>query len=133
MKCLSVCQPWAALIAFGIKRIENRTWGTKYRGPLAIQCSFEELLKSHRGKVVAVVDLVQVLDNPLELKLGAIEEPSGFWYDQRRFIEGPKLFVLSNAKLLEGVVRVRGMLGLFDLDPMSERYVREACKSDMPI
>jgi hypothetical protein len=36
MKALSVRQPWAWAIAFGQKDIENRTWGTGYRGPLAI-------------------------------------------------------------------------------------------------
>ena len=36
MKALSVHQPWAALIAWGEKRIEARSWFTGYRGPLLI-------------------------------------------------------------------------------------------------
>lgn len=36
MKALTVRQPWASLIALGVKRIETRTRQTKYRGPLAI-------------------------------------------------------------------------------------------------
>ncbi|MCP4248070.1 MAG: ASCH domain-containing protein [bacterium] len=36
MKALSVNQPWAWLIIHGGKWIENRTWRTPYRGPLAI-------------------------------------------------------------------------------------------------
>ncbi|MCP4248068.1 MAG: ASCH domain-containing protein [bacterium] len=36
MKALSVNQPWAWLIIHGGKWIENRTWSTTYRGPLAI-------------------------------------------------------------------------------------------------
>lgn len=36
MKALTVCQPYAELIARGIKRVENRTWNTTYRGPLLI-------------------------------------------------------------------------------------------------
>ena len=36
MKCLSVQQPWAWAIIHGPKRIENRTWRTKHRGPLLI-------------------------------------------------------------------------------------------------
>lgn len=36
MKVLSVRQPWAWAITHGRKDIENRTWGTGYRGPLAI-------------------------------------------------------------------------------------------------
>lgn len=37
--CLSICQPWPWMILRGWKRIENRTWWTNYRGPLAIHAS----------------------------------------------------------------------------------------------
>ena len=36
MKALTVIQPWASAIAVGTKRIETRSWATKYRGPLLI-------------------------------------------------------------------------------------------------
>lgn len=36
MKALTVIQPYAELIARGVKPIENRRWPTAYRGPLAI-------------------------------------------------------------------------------------------------
>lgn len=36
MKCLTVRQPWAHMIANLGKTIENRTWETRYRGLLAI-------------------------------------------------------------------------------------------------
>ena len=36
MKALSVRQPWASLIARGIKTIETRTWPTRYRGELLV-------------------------------------------------------------------------------------------------
>jgi hypothetical protein len=39
MKILSVRQPWAALIVSGHKDIENRTWSTRYRGPVLIHAS----------------------------------------------------------------------------------------------
>lgn len=35
-KALTLHQPWASLIALGVKTIETRSWSTKYRGPLAI-------------------------------------------------------------------------------------------------
>jgi hypothetical protein len=43
MRALTILQPWAEMIARGVKRVENRTWRTKYRGPLAI----------HAGKSMA--------------------------------------------------------------------------------
>lgn len=36
MKALTICQPYAELIARGEKRVENREWPTRYRGPLLI-------------------------------------------------------------------------------------------------
>lgn len=38
-KGLSISQPWASVIAFAGKSIENRSWRTHYRGPLAIHAS----------------------------------------------------------------------------------------------
>lgn len=39
MKALSIKQPWASLIAHGIKDIENRTWKTNFRGKIYIHAS----------------------------------------------------------------------------------------------
>ncbi|KKN65507.1 hypothetical protein LCGC14_0481110 [marine sediment metagenome] len=39
MKALSLTQPWATLMAAGLKRIETRSWGTKYRGRIAIHAA----------------------------------------------------------------------------------------------
>jgi hypothetical protein len=47
MKALTIRQPWASLVATGVKTIETRSWSTKYRGPLAI----------HAGKVGAAFQM----------------------------------------------------------------------------
>lgn len=39
MKAISIKQPWASLIAHGIKDIENRTWKIKFRGRVFIHAS----------------------------------------------------------------------------------------------
>jgi hypothetical protein len=44
MKALSIRQPWAWLVASGVKDIENRTWDTRYRGMVLI----------HAGKALDV-------------------------------------------------------------------------------
>ncbi len=36
MKAISLWQPWASLVAAGVKRHETRHWNTDYRGPIAI-------------------------------------------------------------------------------------------------
>lgn len=37
--CISLWQPWAQLMALGLKRIETRGWDTLLRGPLAIHAA----------------------------------------------------------------------------------------------
>lgn len=39
MKGFTLTQPWATLVANGAKRIETRSWGTAYRGPLLIHAA----------------------------------------------------------------------------------------------
>lgn len=39
MRCLTLTQPYASLIAIGAKTIETRSWSTSYRGPLAIHAA----------------------------------------------------------------------------------------------
>lgn len=39
MKILSLWQPWASLWVGGEKRIETRSWGTSYRGLIAVHAS----------------------------------------------------------------------------------------------
>lgn len=36
MMCLSMHQPWASLLVYGIKRVEGRGWNTDFRGRLWI-------------------------------------------------------------------------------------------------
>ncbi len=39
IRAVTVHQPWAWLIIHGGKTIENRTWSTRYRGPILIHAS----------------------------------------------------------------------------------------------
>lgn len=39
MKALTLHQPWASAIPLGLKRIETRSWPTRYRRPLAIHAA----------------------------------------------------------------------------------------------
>ena len=43
MKTLSIRNPWAYLIAYGVKDVENRSWKTDYRGELLIHASGDPL------------------------------------------------------------------------------------------
>lgn len=39
MKVITIQQPWASLIITGAKRVETRSWATRYRGPILIHAS----------------------------------------------------------------------------------------------
>ena len=39
MKAISLWQPWASLMAMGLKKNETRSWYTSYRGPLLIHAA----------------------------------------------------------------------------------------------
>lgn len=39
IKAISLWQPWASLMAWGIKKVETRDWQRSYRGPLLIHAS----------------------------------------------------------------------------------------------
>ena len=39
MKCISLWQPWATLLALGEKQIETRSWNTNIRGIVAIHAA----------------------------------------------------------------------------------------------
>lgn len=70
MKAITIKQPWATLIALGLKQFETRSWQTKHRGPIAI----------HAGKSVdkeAYHDFANVLkayeiNSIQELPTGAV-------------------------------------------------------------
>jgi hypothetical protein len=70
VRVLTIRQPWATASAHGPKRVENRTWSTRYRGPLLIHAAaradrhaadfFAGEWPDVRSAVIAVVDLADV-------------------------------------------------------------------------
>lgn len=111
MKIISIRQPWASLIVSGHKDIENRTWTTRYRGPVLIHASqrpddvssedierrfgVSPASEEPLGGVVGVADLVDCLTTH-----------ASRWYAQ-----GHYAFVLANARQLP-FVRWKGALSL---------------------
>ena len=62
MKVLTIKQPWATLIAEGIKEYEFRTWNTKYRGYILI----------HAGKSIDQEAMRRFKDYNFEYPTGCI-------------------------------------------------------------
>lgn len=116
MKALTVCQPYAELIARGLKPIENRTWPTACRGPLAIhagksrewmdECDLEAYPDMAFGAVVAIVKLVDCLrldDLPVSLR-------------HHQHANGPWCWMLDHVQRIDPIV-ARGAQGLWSWEP----------------
>lgn len=82
MKAITLKQPWASLVAYGIKKYEFRTWKTNYRGKLLIHAGAgvdKDEMKKYvdleidfpKSKIIAIVDLVDccLLDDELNKKI----------------------------------------------------------------
>ena len=127
MKALTICQPYAELIARGDKPIENRTWATAYRGPLAIHAGksltwfdpeadwrLYRIRKSDLalGAVVAVADLVACLhvDQAWPIRLRNLQS--------HEHANGPWCWILENIRRIDPV-HVRGSQGLWEI-PLSQ-------------
>ena len=52
MKIITLWQPWASLIAYGLKRYETRSWPTTYRGPLLIHAAKRPFVSADGAKTV---------------------------------------------------------------------------------
>src|SRR6185295_8909015 len=131
MKAITLTQPWATLVALGIKRIETRSWSTSHRGPLAIHAAknwssedrdfarqlelrhvLPEDVELPHGAVVATALLVDVLSTDDLLSApGAVSETERWLGDFRARRFG---WILQDVVALEQPVPARGALQLWD-------------------
>jgi hypothetical protein len=128
MKALTIRQPWAWCIVHAGKDVENRSWSTQHRGPIAIHAAkywqqptiYDDFLTARwmsgcalpnapteqqlrqmndqRGHIIAVARLADV-----------VTSSSSPWFT------GPYGFLLRDVWPVAPVL-VRGKLGLFEVD-----------------
>lgn len=127
MKTITVKQPYASLIAAGIKKYEFRTWKSKYRGKLLIHAGkgidkkamekFKDYnLEYPAGCVIAIcdmVDCVKIDDEAREMLLKENELVYGKTACDKDF-DGYG-FKLENVKKIE-VIPVKGALSFWEYD-----------------
>lgn len=127
MKVLTICQPYAELIARGQKRVENRVWSTRYRGPLLIHAGKSrewlggdtdiELAKEFGrriefGAIVAKCQLIDCLD--IELIERGNYRKTYPWLDGDPHASGPWCWVLDEIERLPEAIPWKGAQGLWD-------------------
>jgi len=125
MKALTISQPFASMIARGEKWVENRRWGTKYRGLLAIHAGkgqqyldARELLNYPTGAVIAIATLVSCINiNTRRRWDRAFELAPGVTVDDvlnHEHTEGPWCWVLQHVKPFALPAMCRGKQGLWE-------------------
>lgn len=117
MRAITIQQPWASRIAWGLKAYETRGWKTKYRGEILIHAGMN---RSHLtlftprpweyplGAVLAVGTLSEVY--PTEEKAGGISSEERDWGDW-----GPGRYAwhLTDVRALDHPIAARGRQGLW--------------------
>ena len=124
MKALSIRQPWAWLITAGYKPVENRTWETFYRGPVAIHAS-QGMTRAEYDGVVSflltcdqLLHIIDALPEPQDLPRGGIVGKANLVACTRAhespFFFGPFGHVLQGAEPVH-FQPCKGALGYFKL------------------
>lgn len=131
MKTLSIKQPWASLIAHGIKDVENRTWKTKYKGKILIHASLTSqtgayrdflpkdfwmgLSEDERNKIICTSQFRGAIIGEVEI-VDCVPNYPSIWSEVD--LTGTKPiwnWVLANAKLYdEPILNVKGKLMLWE-------------------
>lgn len=135
MKALTLTQPWASLVALGLKRVETRSWSTWYTGPLAIHAAKGFPAAARRfaeeecalgcvparlpfSAIVATCRLVGCwLTEEVAPIVGVLERRLG------DYTPGRWAFELEGIRPLRKPVYCRGMLGLWRLPEEVEALV----------
>ncbi|ETT30508.1 ASCH domain-containing protein [Paenibacillus sp. FSL H7-0350] len=138
MKCLTIRQPWATLIALGEKQIETRTWRTAHRGELAIHAGmqvnkaicrtepFQSLLARHgytadnlpTGKIIAVSRIADCCEMTPELAQQGW--PGGNEYVFGNYAEGRYAWKLEEVVPLVHPIPAKGRLGFWEYPVLEE-------------
>lgn len=143
MKALTIWQPYASWIIDGAKWIENRTWATGYRGPLAIHAGLDQaelrrlklLAKYPTGVILGTVRLVAVetLEQLRQLRTehGDDYHPPGEPQVTKTILElllhkhtwGPVCWIVENPVRFPQPLAAKGKQGLWEWErPIHETH-----------
>lgn len=132
MKALTICQPYAELIARGDKRVENREWPTRYRGPILIhagksrdwlngetdiELANEFGRRIEFGAIVAKAQLVACLHID-DIDRGKYDKDFP-WLRDHNHTSGTWCWILDEVERLPEAIVWRGAQGLWDCSPPS--------------
>ncbi len=123
MKAISIQQPWAWAILHAEKNIENRTWGTSYRGRIVV----------HAGKKIDPEGMTLLrkwgFDVPENLPTGCllgeiditgcVDQAHGPTHIRSLWAFGPYCWTLANPIAYPEPIPCLGKLGIFEVEVAS--------------
>lgn len=129
LKVLTLRQPWATLVAEGIKKYEFRSWKTNYRGKVLIHAGtgidkddmkkYEHMnLDFPSRRIIAVVEIEDCLELDKDLNKKIISE-NNIAYGHK--IRTGYAWKLKNIKKIDYGKEVNGKLGLWNIDLDEEK------------
>ena len=129
MKVLSIKEPYCSLIAYKNKRIETRSWGTNYRGPIYLHASASRIPKEYRenkelmelasdidmhyGCIICkaqLVDCVKMDEEFIEKVKANHDEYAAGFYNAGRYA-----WILEDVQVVKPL-KAKGHLGIWNLD-----------------
>lgn len=126
MKALTICQPYAHLIAIGDKRVENRSWPTRYRGPIAVHAGKSRKMLAggvHKrypemafGAVVATAILVDCAFVG-DIYDGLYDDKYPWLETQKNYISGAYCWLLDDIKRIDPAP-CKGALSLWEWEAL---------------
>lgn len=126
MRVLTISEPFASLIASGRKFVENRSWPTTYRGPLAIHAGKGTQYRTRKqleaefadsvGCIIATCEVVACIElaQPHKEQVEELEAAGISWdaFKSHEHTEGPWCWILSEVRRCEPI-KVTGKQGLW--------------------
>lgn len=125
MKVISIKQPWASLIAHGIKDIENRTWKTKFRGRILVHVSgptkFNADFTDDQAKLIGPI-IKTAIDGSMPFGaiigevdiINCVQNHPSIWAERNKGIWN---WVLTNPVLYnEPILNIKGKLSIWNYE-----------------
>lgn len=132
LKVLTLRQPWATLVAEGIKKYEFRSWKTNYRGKILIHAGTgidKEDMKKYKNmnlkfpskRIIAIVEIEDCLELDEQLNKKIIAEKNVAYGNK---IRTGYAWKLKNVKKINYGKDVNGQLGLWNIDLDEKNFIR---------
>ena len=126
MKCLSLKQPFADLLALGEKSIELRKWNTKFRGKFLIHASKNidkeacerldiDIENLGKGAIIGSAFLYDVKEYKNQEEFN--RDKQKHFSIIRKYFDGYKYgFLVKDARMFKNSIPYSGKLGFFEVD-----------------